>query len=58
MRTRPRFSTLNAHTGRAIPTAFGTKRRPPTKSAATNPTKAAADIQTPGIALLLVIWIK
>jgi hypothetical protein len=30
------------------PTAFGTIRRPPAKSATTNPTKAAADIQTPG----------
>jgi hypothetical protein len=49
---------FNAYTDRASPTAFGTIRLPPTKSAATNPTKAAADIQTPGIALLLVIWIK
>jgi hypothetical protein len=49
---------LNIYTERASPTEFGAIRRPPTKSAATNPTKAAADIQTPGIALLLVMWIK
>ena len=39
---------FNAYTDRASPTAFGTIRRPPAKSATTNPTKAAADIQTPG----------